>query len=137
MTLAQFRLVARAMIPGLKTDIMPDASTSTLPGFDLILNEGAKDIAAYTACLSTNKRFNAIASQGDALNPYILSTVIGDYLTMGEGGLWWNQNDNTTLQWKKLNPRTIAWLDSERPNWHEISDGTPEDYAIDGDNLYV
>lgn len=131
MTLLQLRQVARAIIPGCKSDVVSD----TL--LDIILNAGTKDITAYCECLPTNKKFNAVASQGTAILPYALSSVIANYLCIGGGGLWWNEGDNTTPNWKKLEPRTIEWLDENRPNWHEISDGSPEDYAIDGDNLYV
>ena len=125
------------MIPGLKTDVLPDTATSTVTGIDIVLNQGVKDIAAYTGCLPTNKKFNVVASKGTATSPYIISTVIANYLTMKGGGLWRNQGTVASPQWKKLNPCTIEWLDANRSNWHEIADGTPEDYAIDGDNLYV
>lgn len=137
MTFNQLKLLARAMMPGMKTDVLPDTSTSTQAGLDLVLNEGVKDISDFTACLPTNKKFNAVASQGTAANPYIISSVIGNFLTMGGGGFLWNEGTATVPQWKKLNPRTIEYLDENRSNWKEVADGTPEDYAIDGDNLYV
>ena len=137
MTLQNLRNLARAVIPSLQQSTLPDTTSSNTIGLDLILNEAVKDIADYTACLPTNKKFSAVASQGDVANPYLLSSVIGNFLTMGKGALWWNAGSSTTPQWRKLNPRTVAWLDKNRPNWHEVSDGSPEDYAIDGDNLYV
>lgn len=133
MTLANLRTLTRAITPGATTGVIP--SDNVL--LDLILNKGVEEIAAYTACLPTNKKFNAVASQGDASDPYIISTVIGNYLTVGGGGLWWNQGSVASPQWKKLYPRTIEYLDENRTNWHEIADGTPEDYTIDGDNLYI
>jgi hypothetical protein len=131
MILSELRQVTRAIIPGCKSDVVND----TL--LDILLNEGVKDITAYCDLLPTNKKFDAVASKGDISNPYLLSSSIGNYLSMGRGGLWWNEGDNTTPKWKKLNPRTVEWLDENRPNWHEIADGTPEEYAIDGNNLYV
>ena len=137
MTFGNLKLLARAMIPGLKTDVLPDIATSLITGIDIILNLAVRDIASYTACLPTNKKFDATAAQGSVSSPYIISTAIGNYLTMGGGGLWWNQGTSTSPSWKKLNPKTVEYLDENRSNWHEVAAGTPEDYAIDGDNLYV
>jgi hypothetical protein len=131
MTLSELRQVVRAMIPGAKKNEVDN----TL--LDILLNAGAKDVTSFCELLPTSKKFNAVASQGDKANPYLLTTVIANYLTAGSGGLWWNSGDGTTPKWKKLNPRTTEWLDENRPNWKEIADGTPEDYAIDGNNLYV
>jgi hypothetical protein len=125
------------MVPSLKVDVLPNVTTATQVGLDLILNEGVKDIAAFTGCLSTNKKFNAVASQGTVANPYIISTVIGNYLTMAGGGLCWNQGTVTVPQWKTLCPRTIEWMNDNKSNWREIADGTPEDYVIDGDNIII
>jgi hypothetical protein len=137
MILRDLRNLARMVIPSLSTSVMPNLTTATQIGLDLILNEACKDIAAFTGCLPTNKKFNAIASQGDASNPYIISTVIGNFLTMAGGGLAWNAGSATVPQWKTLNPRTIEWMNENRSNWREIADGTPEDYIVDGNNLIV
>jgi hypothetical protein len=137
MTLLNLRNLARMVIPSLKTDVVPSATSSTQVGLDLILNEAVKDIASFTGCLSTNKKFNAVASQGDVSNPYVISTVIGNFLTMAGGGLCWNQGTSTVPQWKTLNPRTIEWMNDNRSNWREIDDGTPEDYIVDGNNLII
>lgn len=131
MKLTNIRALCRAMIPGCKTDVVSDTV------LDLVINEGVKDIAAFTKCLTTNKKFNAVASQGNVDNPYILSTVIGNYLVADKAGLWWNQGSVASPDYKKLNPRTIAWLDANRPNWRDLPAGTPQDYAIDNDNLIV
>jgi len=131
MTLLQLRQVTRAMIPGAKVEVIDN----TL--LDILLNAGVKDIASYCECMPTSKKFDAVASQGDIANPYVISTVISDFSTMGSGGLWWNEGTVASPSWKKLEPRTVEWLDENRSNWREIADGTPEDYAIDGNNIYV
>lgn len=123
--------MCRASIPGCKTDVVSDTI------LDLLLNEAAKDIVSFTKCLPTNKKFSAVATQGDLASPYVISTVIGDYLMPDKGGLWWNQGTVAAPDYKQLYPRTIAWLDRNRPNWRDISDGSPEDYAIDGNNIIV
>ena len=48
-------------------------------------------------------------------------------------GLWWNAGTIAAPDFKKLNPRTLAWLDDNRPNWRNLASGTPQDYSIDGD----
>jgi hypothetical protein len=137
MNLQNLRNLAREIIPSLKVDQKPNETTTTQIGLDLILNEAVKDIAAFTGCLPTNKKFNAVASQGTVANPYVLSTVIGNFFTMSGGGLCWNEGTAASPQWKTLNPRTIEWMNEHRNNWREIAAGTPEDYVIDGDNLII
>jgi hypothetical protein len=137
MILRDLRNLARMIIPSLKTDVVPNVTTTTQIGLDLILNEAVKDIAAFTGCLPTNKKFDAVASQGDVSNPYIISSVIGNYLTMTGGGLAWNAGTVAAPQWKTLNPRTIEYMNDNRPNWREIATGTPEDYIVDGNNIII
>lgn len=121
MTHAEFKLLSRGYIPGAKAQVITDTVLT------LILNQGIKNIAAYTACLKTNKKFTVTADQAE----YALSTVIGDYLVTDKPGLWW---DNGT-QWKKINSRTLAWFDDNRPNWRDLDSGDPQDCSIDGDIL--
>ena len=137
MTLQNLRNLARMVIPSLKTDVVPNVTTATQIGLDLVLNEGVKDIAAFTGCLPTNKKFNAVASQGTVANPYKISSVANDYLTMNGGGLAWNAGTAAVPQWKTLNPQTIEWMNENRSNWREIAAGTPEDYLIDNDNIII
>lgn len=125
MILSNFKLLSRGYIPGAKAQIITD------PVLTLILNNGVKDIAAYTACLKANKRFNITEDQAE----YLLSTVIGDYLVTDKSGLWWNQGTEAIPNWKKLNSRTLAWLDINRQNWRDLASGTPQDYSIDSDIL--
>jgi hypothetical protein len=121
MKLSNFKLLARGYIPGAKAQII------TPSVLELILNAGVNNIAAYTACLKANKKFTITANKAD----YALSTVIGDYLTTDKSGLWWNDGS----QWVRLNSRTLAWLDEQRPNWRDLDAGSPQEYSIDGDIL--
>jgi hypothetical protein len=123
MTLENLRLLARAMIPGAKINVIPDTV------LDLILNEGVKDIADYTVCLKTNKKFSVVADDSE----YNLSVELGDYLTVDKPGLWWY---NGSI-WRPLWPRTLKWLDENKPNWRSLSSGTPLDYSIDADVLTI
>lgn len=121
MTLAQLRQLCRATIPTLKVSV---ADNTTL---DLVINEAVKDIAAYTLCLKSNKKFNIVASQSG----YNLSTVIGDYLVVDKSGLW-HYNGS---QWRQLYPRTLKYLDEYSPTWRDLAAGTPQYYFIEGDIL--
>lgn len=123
MTLVNLRNLARAMIPGAKSQVIDG------PTLDLILNEGVKDIVAYTLCLKANKKFNVVAGQSE----YILSSVIGDYLSPDKSGLWW---DNGT-KWQVLYPRTLKYLDEFRPNWRDMENANPMEYSIEADILTI
>ncbi len=123
MTLAQLKQIARAIIPGLKVSVTDDTF------LELMLNEGVKDIAAYTVCLKTNKKINVVSGQYE----YNLSTVLGDYLAVDKSGLWWN---NGTI-WRPVNARTLKYFDEYKPNWRSLSNGSPLDYSIDADILTI
>jgi hypothetical protein len=123
MTLSQLRTLARAMIPGAKLQVIPNDV------LDIILNEGVKDIAAYTICLKTNKQFNAVADTSE----YNLSSQLGDYLAVDKPGLWWYN----TSQWRPVYPKTLKWLDENKPNWRDSSSGSPLYYSIDADILTI
>jgi hypothetical protein len=120
---SNLRLLARAMIPGAKIQVIPDDV------MDILLDEGVKDIASYTLCLKSNKKFDVVANQAE----YNLSVEISDYLAVDKSGLWWN--NGTTF--KPVNPRTLKWLDINVPNWRNRSSGSPLNYSIDADILTV
>ena len=123
MTLENLKKLAWAVIPGAnKNNVLPTLLT-------LILNKACDDIAEYTCCLPENETFDVVAEDGE----YLLHEELTRYLTMDKSGLWWN--DGT--QWKQLNPRTLAWLDRNRPNWRDLDSDDPEDYAISGDALTI
>lgn len=115
--------LARAYIPGAKPQSIDDTTMT------LILNQAALDIAAFTCCLKANKKFDVEASTQE----YALSTKIGDYLTPDKSGLWWYNG----TKWTQLDARTLEWFDINRPNWRDLSAGTPQEYAIEGDTIIV
>lgn len=123
MTLSQLRQLVRAMCPGAKVNVIDNTTV------DLIINEGVKDIAAYTVCLKANKKFAVTADQSE----YSLSTVIADYLAVDKSGLWWNNG----TQYQPVYPRTLKWLDENKPTWRNLGAASPYDYTIDGDILTV
>jgi hypothetical protein len=123
MTLKNLRAITRALCPTAKVNVVPDTT------IDLFLNMGVNDIAAITRCLKANKKFNVTADDGE----YDLVTELGDFLAPDSPGLWWNNGD----KWVQLKPRTLKWLDENRPNWRDLESGTPQDYSIDGNILTI
>jgi len=121
MNLTNLRTLVRAITPGAKTSNVKN------PLLNIVINSIVVDIAAYTKCLKTNAKFTITAEDYD----YSLSSVLTDFLVPDKPGLWW---DNGT-RWKKLNPRTLEWLDKNKPNWRDLDSDDPQDYSIDGDVL--
>jgi len=121
MTLDNLKILARAYVPGAKTNVVSDTVV------ELILNNGAVEVAALTICLKTNKKFNVVADQRE----YLLSSVLGDFLVMDDPGVWWN--DGTS--WKQLHPKTMKWLDENRMNWRNEASGDPMYYYQENDTI--
>jgi len=124
MTLNDLKTLARAYVPGAKTSVINDTV------LELILNNGAKEVAAITICLKANTQFNAVADQRE----YSLSSVVGDFLVMDDPGLWWNEGGT---HWKQLIPKTMKWLDENRANWRDEDSGNPMYYYQEGDTIGV
>lgn len=123
MTLGNLRTLVRAMIPASKA--LPTDNTL----LDLVINMAVNDLNAYAKCLKTSSTFNATLDDGD----YDIATVISDYVCPDAPGLWYYNG----TQWVQMHPRTLKWLDENRPNWRNLSSGTPYDYSIDGNVLTV
>lgn len=127
MTLANLRTLIRAMIPGAKVSVI----TNTV--LDLILNNGVRDIAAYTACLKTNETFDVVADDDE----YDLSTEVTDFLVMDKPGLWWNAGTAASPNWLQLHPRTLKYFDKHSPSWRDDDSDDPQEYSIDGDVVTI
>jgi len=127
MTLSQLRTLARAYIPAAKSSVLDNTT------LDLILNNAVVDIAAYTCCLKTNKKFAVVADQSE----YNISSVIGDYLVSDKPGLWWNAGTASAPNWIKIDSATMKSLDNDQPVWRDLESGNPDTYSIDGDILTI
>lgn len=123
MTLANLRALTRAMTPGAKIRVIDNVV------LDLVLNEGVKDIAAYTLCLKANKKFDVVADQEE----YDLTAEVNNFLNVDKSGLWWY---NGSI-WRPVYPRTLKWLDENMPNWRSLSSNYPQYYAIEANILTV
>lgn len=123
MTLEDLKTLSYACIPGANKN---NVSATILT---LVLNKACDDIAAYTCCISADETFHVVEDLGE----YSIQEELTNFLTMDKSGLWWN--DGT--QWKQLNPRTLAWLDRNRPNWRDLGSGDPEDYVVTGNKIFI
>src|SRR3990172_4144663 len=110
MTLDNLKILARAYVPGAKVNVISDSI------LELLLNAGAVEVAALTVCLKTNKKFDIEADKSE----YNLSSVLGDFLVMDDPGVYWYNGSS----WKQLHPKTIKWLDENRPNWRDQTSGS-------------
>jgi len=123
MKLSELKTFGRAIVPAAKMQKIDD----TL--FELILRQGAIDVAKLTLCLPANKKFASQASIGD----YSLSTIDSRFLTLEESGLWWQNG----TQYKKLYARTREWMDNTIENWRDRAAGTPQWWFREGDTITV
>lgn len=121
MTLDQLKTLARAYVPGAKVSVIADGT------LEILLNAGVVEVAALTVCLKTNKKFDIVANQRE----YVISSVLGDFLVMDDPGIWWYDGSS----WKQLHPKTMKWLDENRPNWRDEASGDPMYYYQEGDTI--
>ena len=127
MNLDNLKLMARA--------IMPKAKLNTIDNelLELILNNGAKDVASKSLCLPANATFDSTADT--YTSDYNLNTVISRYLTMDRAGLWYRES--TSSQYKRLFPKTIEWMDKHYPTWRDVSASDPTHYLVDKNKITV
>ena len=123
MNLGNLKSLSRAQNPGAKLQKVGDTV------LQLIINQGAIEISAYTICLKARQKFDVV----EDVDEYLISEEISDFLVMDEPGIWWNDGSN----WKKLLPETLKSLDEYWPNWRDLTSGDPTKYTIDGDILTI
>lgn len=123
MNLGNLRTMTRVVVPGAKLNVISNAV------LDLMLNNGAIDVATYSACLQENTKFDVVANQSE----YNLSSVVSRFLVIAKEGLWYR--DSATDNYKRLYPRTMKWLNENRPYWRDEDAGVPQYYYQDGNNL--
>ncbi len=123
MKLSDLRTWSRAITPGLKLSVVGN------PLLDLAINAGVRDITQFTKCLKKNKTFDVVANEPS----YSITENISDFLVPDDSGLWWN--DGT--RWRKIVPKTLEWLDDNKPTWRDLAANRPLNYSIDGDALTI
>lgn len=123
MDFSELRSLARAYVPQAKASAINNTNR------DLILNEGALDVALRTGCLATDKKINIVGSQAE----YNLSSQLDRYLFMDKPGVWFYDGSG----WVRIRPKTLAWLDKRLPTWRDSDEGDPLYRAIHGNNLLL
>lgn len=123
MNLGQLKTLARGYVPAAKRNVI---ETDVL---ELMIQNGVYEVARDVEALPTYDFFDVEASNGR----YFIRSVLPSYLNVRKEGLWWYDG----ARWKQLNARTIKWFDEKRPNWRDLSASSPQDYAIDGDEIVV
>ncbi len=96
---------------------------------DLILNNGARDVASKSICLPTYKQFDTVANQSD----YDLSSTLTRFLVLDKPGIFYRES--TTSEYIRLDPTTIKWLDENRPSWRDEDPSDPTLYYQNGNTL--
>lgn len=123
MKLSELKTFGRAIVPAAKISTISNAL------FELILREGAIDVAKETMCLPTSTKFTATAGN----SVYLLTSIASNILTIDKSGLWWYNG----TQWKQLFARTRQWMDDNVQNWRDRASGTPNWWFREGNEITV
>lgn len=123
--LGNLRLLSRLNVPRAKTNRVSPAT------LDLVLNEVVRDINARLKLLRTDAKFDKKADQykydlSDA------SETVDRFYKIDESGIWWNSNTAAVVNYRRLFPRTIKWLDKNQEGWRNQGSGDPRYYAKQG-----
>lgn len=123
--LGNLRLLSRLNVPRAKTSRVKNAT------LDLIINEVVRDINARLKLLRTDAKFDKIAEQ----YKYDLSKVsetVDRFYKIDEMGIWWNSNTAAVVNYRRLFPRSMKWLDKNQEGWRNQGSGDPRYYAKHG-----
>ncbi len=123
--LGNLRLLSRLNVPRAKISRVNNAT------LDLIINEVARDINARLKLLRTDAKFEKTAEQykydlSDA------SDTVERFYKIDEPGIWWNSNTVAVVNYRRLFPRTVKWLDKNQEGWRNQGSGDPRYYAKQG-----
>ena len=130
MNLGELRTLSRLTVPALKTARISNSN------LDKIINYVAKDLNVRLNLLNQDEKFNVVANQykydlGDS------SETVSRFAKIDDLGLWWNAGTATSTDWKRLEPKTMKWLDKNTPQWRDASSSDPRYYAKKGRYLYI
>lgn len=123
MKFGNLKTLARAYIPGAKSSAVTPAT------MDIVLNEGALDVAFRLKCLKAFDYFDSVANA----ESYDLSEIFDDFLAVDDPGVWWLSG----TQYQEIFPHTIKSMDNKFKNWRGDSSSEPERYIIHGNNLFI
>ena len=102
---------------------------------ETLLNQACNQInliaKVYKGLTGGYTDFNIVANQ----QFYSLASNVTTYLGMAKEGMYFYTSDS---EWKKVYPKTKAWLDKSFPNWlNADAVEIPQYYAIEGDELFL
>lgn len=130
MNLSNLRTMSRLLVPELKTGRMENGQ------LDLIINMVIRSINGRLCLLKEDSKFNVIAEQYkyDLSNS---SETVNRFFKVDKPGLYWNRGTTASPDWKKLDPKSLEWLDENVPQWRNADSGDPLYYAKEGKYLLV
>ncbi len=123
MNFGDLKTMARTYVLEAKTGTIGDTE------IELILNNGARDVASKAQCLPTSVKFDTKADQA----VYELSSVAERFMAIDKPGLWYRES--TTSDYVELLPTTTKALEEEMPVWRGLGSGDPRWYYQEGNNL--
>lgn len=130
MNLDNLETLCRLTVPGAKDKRV------TSPRLQLIINQVVNNINFRLRLLRTDDFFGVTADK----YKYDLSSsdeTVSKFAKIDKPGLWWNAGTADSPDWKELRPRTLKWLDKNRPKWRNASSGDPEFFVKHGKFLYI
>lgn len=126
MTRSDLRNKVKYDVPEI-VDAWPD-STDTDTNIDNELNRAALEIAYHTCCIAGDNTEELTADT----ETFALQS---DFLRMDpEGGVWYLDSDS---DWQRVKPKSMAWLDENKPTWRNADSSDPDYCFIRGNNLHI
>ena len=122
MNLGDLRTFSRIAVPGAKKVRVTD------PQLDLIINEVCIDMNYRMGILRTDAKFDRTADK----YKYDLSKAsetVSRFGKIDKMGLWWNAGSASQVNWRRIYPKTMKWLDTNFENWRDQTSTTPRYYA--------
>lgn len=124
MTLTQLIQRFRIQVPDAKKSVISDADITTM------LNEGVDKVNLIAKIYKGNVLFAMTENDQD----YNLSSVASDFVGPDKSPARFLNSDS---QYKKIWPKTRAWMDKKIENWIDAAAGDPQYYWFDGDEFWV
>lgn len=121
MNFSDLQLLARAYVP------QGRASAVSLTRLKLLINVATGDVALRSRAIRTSGDFNSLANTAK----YNLSSNLTRFLSLDEGGVWFNDG----VQWRRMWPFTVARMRNQFPNFQDDDTTEPERYYTLGDDL--
>lgn len=123
MTLNQLIQRLRIQVPDAKKSVVSDADVTTL------LNEACDKVNLIAKIYKGSVLFNMTIN----VQKYDLSDVASRFVTPDKSPARFLTSDST---YRRMYPKTRAWMDKKVENWLDASAGDPQYYWFDGDEFW-